>query len=373
MGLITGKITADAALSVGSSLLGGIFGKSQADKTNETNLQIARETNQANRELAEQQNKWNLEQWNRENEYNSPAMQRLRMLEAGINPLGQNFESGNASQLTSTNLANQVAPAPQDAVGMGNLVRGAIDDFGRSLLDAELIKSQVRKNNSDAGLSLAQQQTEDQLREYRVETQKWLSSKTQEEIKLIQANVDKLKSDKAYIDACKGLKESEKQAIDLTLPYIADMQKAQLDKTIQELENLKMKYNLDKKQIAYLDAQIKVCRSQEALNYASARNQDASARNQDAHATYTSTVLTDKTMQDRYTSLSQKGMYDSQKTLNNANEADVRKNTELKEQYADVGQILTIAGSAIGIGGAAAKLWKSGRELLKQGRKIGFY
>lgn len=373
MGLITGKITADTALRVGSSLLGGIFGKSQADKTNETNLQIARETNQANRELAEQQNKWNLEQWNRENEYNSPAMQRQRMLEAGINPLGQNFESGNASQLTSTNLANQVSPAPQDAVGMGNLVSGSINEFGRSLLDSELIKSQVRKNNADAGLSIAQQQTEDQMREYRVEAQKWLSSKTKEEIKLINANVEKIKSDKAYIDACKGLKESEKQAIDLTLPYIADMQKAQLDKCIQELENMKMRYNLDKKQISYLDAQIKVCKSQVALNYASARNQDASARNYDAQATYTSGVLTDKTMQDRYTSLAQKGMYKSQESLNDANAADVRKNTELKEQYADVAQILTIAGSTIGLGGAGAKLWKNGRELLKKGRKIGFF
>lgn len=354
-----GNITAGTLIGVGvgTKLFGSILGKSSADKANETNLKIARETNQANRELAEQQNQWNLEQWNRENEYNTPAAQRQRMLDAGINPLGTNFESGNASQLTSANLANQQIGGLQDAAGMGNLVSGSINQFGQSLLDAGLIESQIRKNNADAGLTQAQQQTEDQLRYYRVEEQKWLNRKTAEEIKEIQANVDKIKSDKAYIDACKGLKESEKEAIDLTLPYIADMQQAELNKTIQELENLKIQYKLSEEKIKYVNAQIKVCRSQEAANYASARASNA-------QADYTAGALTNKTNQEAMTSFAQYGTTLSQ---GDAADATARREgavAELTEKFGEAAAVVGIVASVGNLAGAATKI---GGNLLQKG------
>ena len=56
-----------------SSLLGGLFGSSSADKAAKTQLQAVRATNALNKELAFQQNEWNLQQWNRQNAYNDPS------------------------------------------------------------------------------------------------------------------------------------------------------------------------------------------------------------------------------------------------------------------------------------------------------------
>lgn len=106
------------------SALGGIAGAGATIAAAKYNLQAQRESNQTNLQLAREQNQWNLDQWNRENEYNTPAAQRQRMLDAGINPLGQSFDSGNASQLTSTNLANQ-QPETVDAAGIGNSIHTA--------------------------------------------------------------------------------------------------------------------------------------------------------------------------------------------------------------------------------------------------------
>lgn len=129
------------------SAISGIAGAGATIKASKYNLQAQREANQANRELAEQQNQWNLEQWHRENAYNTPAAQRQRMLDAGINPLGSNFDAGNASQLTSTNLANQ-QPETVDpsAIGSsiqnaGNMINAVVNSyFQNKKLDAETQK-----------------------------------------------------------------------------------------------------------------------------------------------------------------------------------------------------------------------------------------
>lgn len=82
-----------------------------ADATNRANVEMNTANNQANRELAELQNQWNLEQWNRENEYNSPTAQMERLTQAGLTPAAAAamVSGGNAAQLQSAPLANQVA------------------------------------------------------------------------------------------------------------------------------------------------------------------------------------------------------------------------------------------------------------------------
>lgn len=91
------------------SLVGGLFGSSSSKYAAKAQLQAVRESNQANLDLAKYQNEWNVAQWNRENAYNTPAMQRQRYEDAGINPyfaLG-NIQSGNAEGLMSADMANQ--------------------------------------------------------------------------------------------------------------------------------------------------------------------------------------------------------------------------------------------------------------------------
>lgn len=139
------------------SAISGIAGAGATIAASKYNLQAQREANQANRELAEQQNQWNLEQWHRENEYNSPAAQRQRMLAAGINPLGTNFDAGNSSQLTSTNLANQ-QPETVDPSAIGSSIQGAASNLTNVALSyhqGKLLDAQAKKAGAETqGLTI---------------------------------------------------------------------------------------------------------------------------------------------------------------------------------------------------------------------------
>lgn len=105
-------------VSAVGSIAGGSVAKQGSDAAARASLQATRETNAANLKLAQYQNDWNLAQWNRQNAYNTPAAQRARYEEAGINPyfaLG-NMSSGTAESLMSANMANQQSGA--DAYNM---------------------------------------------------------------------------------------------------------------------------------------------------------------------------------------------------------------------------------------------------------------
>lgn len=123
-------------LGIGSAL-GGIAGgalslagaKYAADKA----LEATKETNAANLKLAQFQNDWNIAQWNRQNAYNTPAAQRARYEEAGINPyfaLG-NLQSGNAQSILSADMAKQ-----QSAADAYNMLSQGYQNFGASVSQA---------------------------------------------------------------------------------------------------------------------------------------------------------------------------------------------------------------------------------------------
>lgn len=138
-----------SALTAGAHLLGGITslfgGKHAADKS----LQATRETNKANRELAQYQNEWNLAQWNRMNAYNTPAAQRQRYEDAGINPyfaLG-NIQPGQAESLNSADMANQQSGAE----AYNHLAQG-YRDFGTSISAAgsQFLNAQYQQEQTKA-------------------------------------------------------------------------------------------------------------------------------------------------------------------------------------------------------------------------------
>lgn len=138
----------DYANAFGSALGGMLNFQSQREtnstnaanvaRTNEYNLRIARETNQQNYQNLLFQNKWNLEQWNRENAYNSPAAQRGRLLQAGINAYDA-VNSGNGASIQSANANPAVAPTmqsfqatnPFSGVDLGSIVSSFIDGAQR--------------------------------------------------------------------------------------------------------------------------------------------------------------------------------------------------------------------------------------------------
>lgn len=127
-----------AAITAGAHLIGGLFGSSSSKYAAKAQLQAVRETNKANLDLARYQNGWNVAQWNRQNAYNTPAMQRQRYEEAGINPyfaLG-NIQSGNAEGLISANMANQ-QPVVSDLQGQsGQILGNSISDAAQSGVNA---------------------------------------------------------------------------------------------------------------------------------------------------------------------------------------------------------------------------------------------
>lgn len=133
------------AISAASSLIGGAMNFFGKKKTNDQQLQIAREQNKANQQLQDSQNQWNLEQWNRENAYNNASAQKQRLLDAGINPafaMGQ-IASGSAtsSQLQSAPYTPAVAPeytSPWE--GSGNVV----GDFMSTYMNMRMNEANVK-------------------------------------------------------------------------------------------------------------------------------------------------------------------------------------------------------------------------------------
>lgn len=143
-------------IGAGANIVGGLFSSNSAAKAAKAQLQAVRETNQANAQLAQKQNDWNLEQWNRQNAYNTPAAQRARYEEAGINPYFSmsNIQSGQSESIQSADLANQ-QPVTSDLQGQSSAILAdtlsrAGTDFSNMSLQAEQAKKIQIENTFEA-------------------------------------------------------------------------------------------------------------------------------------------------------------------------------------------------------------------------------
>ena len=146
-----------AIIGAAGALLGGAVSSIGTAHASDKSLQATRETNKANRELAQYQNEWNLAQWNRQNAYNTPAAQRARYEEAGINPyfaLG-NIQSGTAESLLSADMAKQqsgteaFALKAQGAQQLGASIANASSQFFNTQYQREQIKALQIQNTEN--------------------------------------------------------------------------------------------------------------------------------------------------------------------------------------------------------------------------------
>lgn len=144
--------------SVGSNIIGGIFNRNAQRSANNTNMAIARETNAQNYQIFREQNEFNKEQLNNYLQYNTPAAQRARFEDAGINPymaLGS-MQNGNAqSALTSANSAPMQATQVQPENGMANGIQGALLNAATvmsAVSDARLKNAEADKRNLENGV-----------------------------------------------------------------------------------------------------------------------------------------------------------------------------------------------------------------------------
>lgn len=167
--------------TIGSTLLGGLFGSKSTSDTNETNVKLSRENRewqtqesekarQFNRELAEWQNNMNvaqwqrerkaaLEDWNRENAYNSPAAQMQRFQAAGLNPNLIYGQSNTGGSLSSPSIAGSLtsgAPASAPTSSAPTVLPKNFDSMFESIGDALMriptYKEEVRGRRLDNDL-----------------------------------------------------------------------------------------------------------------------------------------------------------------------------------------------------------------------------
>ena len=126
-------VVTGALAGVGGSLLGSVVNYFTA----RSNMDRA---NDYNRQLASQQNAWNLAQWNRENEYNLPINQMQRLKDAGINPnlyyaQGQGY--------------NVAAQSPQLTAGQPSQVQPGMQlDLAQHVAELSLLKAQTDNTNA---------------------------------------------------------------------------------------------------------------------------------------------------------------------------------------------------------------------------------
>ena len=141
-----------AAGSVLGSIIGGSSNAAAQRRANATNLQIARETNAQNYRIFQEQQQFNENQFNRWLDYSTPAAQRQRYEDAGINPymaVGQLQNGTPSSALTSASSAPMQGTQVQPALGLGDALQNSIER-------AAGVFSSVVSTMSDAALKGSQ-------------------------------------------------------------------------------------------------------------------------------------------------------------------------------------------------------------------------
>lgn len=184
-----------------------MFGTSD---TNSSNLQIARETNAQNKALFERQLGWNEEMWRKMNDYNTPAAQRSRYEQAGINPymvLGQ-MSAGNA-EMTSSPSAPQMQGVTLQKPDFGFVGRAGENLSNIMLQQAQIgaIKEQTRNQRIKNSFEERQQLAD--LREKYIRAKKGSKEAKllENEIKIKDAYV-RYADKKAFADAQKDENEA---------------------------------------------------------------------------------------------------------------------------------------------------------------------
>ena len=214
-----------AAISGGSTLLGGVIGglfnKSAQKRANATNLQIARETNAQNYRIFQEQQQFNENQFNRWLDYSTPAAQRQRYEDAGINPymaVGQLQNGTPSSALTSANSAPMQGAQVQPVQGLGDALQNSIERAAgvfssmiSSIADADLkgsqktgtdIDNQTRGRQNEANVQKTNSETAKTGAEFRRTEQEnsFFDSTLEQRKELMNISVDTAKKQKELLD-----------------------------------------------------------------------------------------------------------------------------------------------------------------------------
>lgn len=321
-------VTASALITSGVNFVGGLIGSHKNNKNQEALMQKQIE---AQKQLQRNQNQWNLDMWNKQNEYNTPFNQRSLYEDAGLNPsyyLGQG--NGTAGSVQSSTMSAPSAPTPAGDYGF-------LGSLGTSIFQQELLKSEIRKNNSDAGLNDTQSNIMLEMKEYEIKVKQSVADMNESNKKLYDQNIENLKSQKEYTESLKGLTDVQKQQAELVLQFYPLMQTAQLYETIARIDNYMSNTQLNKEQVTYLKAQKRLIHSQIRVNNSQVNLNNANARLSNEKA------KTEKHVRDNL---------DSATDLNRANEANVytqQEGQEIQNKVDKLSAPAKIAGEYVGV------------------------
>lgn len=145
------------ALGVASSLVGGLFGKHNTDKTNEMNYKIMQEQNRFNAAEAEKARKWQEMMYQM---YGTSSAKANDMRAAGLNALlGDVSASGNVGSGATATAAESAQMMPTDYGFLGDAANSGLAGYNTTRsVDASisLQKSQENVNESVRGVNEAQ-------------------------------------------------------------------------------------------------------------------------------------------------------------------------------------------------------------------------
>ena len=182
------------ALGLASSLVGGLFGKSNTNKTNEMNYKIMQEQNRFNADEAKKNRDWQELMYRM---FGTSSAKANDMRSAGLNALlGDVSASGNVGSGGAATAAESAHMLPTDYSFVGDAARLGLDSYNSSRsIDASvsLQKSQENVNKSIEGVNLAQKglmesQTDMQHMTYKFALDTYQNRLLQEQFKAELAN-----------------------------------------------------------------------------------------------------------------------------------------------------------------------------------------
>lgn len=182
------------ALGVASSLLGGLFGKSNTNKTNEMNYKIMQEQNRFNAEEAKKNREWQELMYRM---FGTSSAKANDMRAAGLNSLlGDVSASGNVGSGSAATAAESAQMIPTDYSFVGDSANRGLAAYNSTRsVDASvsLQKSQENVNKSIEGVNMAQKglmesQTDMQKMTYKFAMDTYQNRLLQEQFKAELAN-----------------------------------------------------------------------------------------------------------------------------------------------------------------------------------------
>lgn len=141
--------------SLGSNLIGGVFGAISQNSANKANREINQMNNEFNERMMDKQIAYEQEMWQKNNEYNSASAQAERWKEAGFNPsmMMGNANAGVASS-GSVSAASAAPSAPQQAFNSAPYVSSFVDTI------VAMKDLQIKEQQTEAQIAQLNSQSE---------------------------------------------------------------------------------------------------------------------------------------------------------------------------------------------------------------------